>query len=83
MAESQKHFLSGMEASLGLEMVEKIQTSKILLVGAGGIGCELLKNLALTGFRHVHVVDLDTIDGKLLVVEIRLRNLQNGVFTTI
>ena len=32
------------------------------MVGAGGIGCELLKNLSLCGFRTVKVVDLDTID---------------------
>ena len=31
-------------------------------MGAGGIGCELLKNLVLTGFGEVHIVDLDTID---------------------
>lgn len=36
--------------------------SKVLLVGAGGIGCELLKNLVLTGFGEIHVIDLDTID---------------------
>jgi ubiquitin-like 1-activating enzyme E1 B len=36
--------------------------AKVLLVGAGGIGCELLKNLVLTGFGEVHVIDLDTID---------------------
>lgn len=33
-----------------------------MMVGAGGIGCELLKNLALTGFGEIHIVDLDTID---------------------
>lgn len=32
------------------------------MVGAGGIGCELLKNLALAGFGEIHAVDLDTID---------------------
>jgi ubiquitin-like 1-activating enzyme E1 B len=32
------------------------------MVGAGGIGCELLKNLVLTGFGEIHLVDLDTID---------------------
>jgi ubiquitin-like 1-activating enzyme E1 B len=34
----------------------------VLLVGAGGVGCELLKNLVLTGFGEIHIIDLDTID---------------------
>lgn len=34
----------------------------MLLVGAGGIGCELLKNLLLSGFGTIHIIDLDTID---------------------
>lgn len=34
----------------------------MLLVGAGGIGCELLKNLVLSGFGNIEIIDLDTID---------------------
>ena len=34
----------------------QLKTAKILAVGAGGIGCELLKSLALTGFEDIEVV---------------------------
>lgn len=30
----------------------------MLMVGAGGIGCELLKTLALSGFQDIHIVSI-------------------------
>ena len=54
-------------AVFGKTMQEKIMNQKKFLVGAGAIGCEMLKNWALMGVGcggdgHIHITDMDRIE---------------------
>lgn len=56
----------GQIAVFGLDMQEKLGQQKYFLVGAGAIGCELLKNFAMIGLAgaggEITVTDMDTIE---------------------
>ncbi|GAB4817230.1 hypothetical protein N2152v2_004276 [Parachlorella kessleri] len=58
---------SGNITGPGFEPSEEIREflandCRVLIVGAGGLGCELVKDIALTGFGNIDIIDMDTID---------------------
>lgn len=40
------------------DLRDLVLSSKLLVVGAGGIGCEVLKNLVMCGFKYIEIVRL-------------------------
>ena len=62
MTNQSNHRYEALIATFGEVHFEMVKTSCVLVVGAGGIGCEILKNLVLSGFLNIEVIDLDTID---------------------
>lgn len=45
---------------------DKIRDAKVMVVGAGALGNETLKNLALLGFRNIFIVDFDEVSNSNL-----------------
>ena len=41
---------------------EVVENARVLVVGAGALGNEVIKNLVLMGVGHIYVIDFDTIE---------------------
>ena len=57
---------------------DRLREAKVLVVGAGALGNEVLKNLALLGIGHVFIVDCDTIETSNLTRSILYRAADAG-----
>ena len=58
---------------------KKIRDAKILVVGAGALGNEIVKNLSLLGVGHVLIADLDLIENSNLSRSVLYRASDNGL----
>ncbi|MEH2165137.1 MAG: ThiF family adenylyltransferase [Nostoc sp.] len=57
---------------------EKLRNAKVLVVGAGAIGNETLKNLALLGIGNIYIVDFDTVSTSNLSRTVLFRKTDKG-----
>src|SRR5947209_7497728 len=59
---------------------KKLAAAKVLVVGAGALGNEIVKNLALLGVGSVLIADMDRVENSNLSRSILYRAADNGRF---
>ena len=57
---------------------EKVENAKVMVVGAGALGNEVIKNLVLMGIGHIFIVDFDTIELANLSRSVLFRESDSG-----
>jgi adenylyltransferase/sulfurtransferase len=57
---------------------EKIANAKVLVVGAGALGNEVLKNLCLLGIGSIHIIDFDEVQESNLTRSVLFRSRHEG-----
>src|SRR6516225_7212376 len=57
---------------------ERLRDARVLVVGAGALGNEVLKNLALVGLGTIYVIDLDEVERSNLSRSVLFRSEDGG-----
>jgi adenylyltransferase/sulfurtransferase len=57
---------------------ERLAAARVLVVGAGALGNEVLKNLALLGVGQIHIVDFDRVEPSNLTRSVLFRSEDAG-----
>ena len=57
---------------------DRLRSASILVVGAGAVGNEVMKNLALLGLGTIYVIDLDTVERSNLSRSVLFRDHDGG-----
>ena len=75
-------YLDRTETLLGKEKLERIQKTRIMVIGLGGVGGTALSALYRSGFRHFVLVDNDKVDPSNLNRQIMYTNNDVGKIKT-
>ncbi len=57
---------------------ERLARARVMVVGAGALGNEVLKNLALLGVGYIYLIDYDTIEASNLTRSVLYRETHSG-----
>ena len=82
MTESRRHVIDEDRYSrlnlIGWWDQQRLREARVLVVGAGALGNEVLKNLALVGIGHITIVDFDVVEDSNLSRSVLFRASDSG-----
>ena len=57
---------------VGIEGQQRLKNARVLVIGAGGLGCPVLLYLTAAGVGNIGIIDFDTVDEVIYNVKLFL-----------